>query len=205
MPARYFHWIIIALVFILIIPFLLFYDLGGGVLQIWDEARRGVNAFEMLRNGNLLVSHYEGMPDMWGTKPSLLVAIQAGMMGIFGPGELAVRFPSALAGLMTCIFVVYFSAKYLGKPWLGLIWSIVLVSCNGYVDMHGTRTGDFDALLTLFMFLYSLFFPIYRNKRAKIPALYRFICHSGNTDERDCRAIVHARSVDLGFCYKVCW
>ncbi len=175
MSKKGWHIIVILLIFILLIPYPLFHGLDAMVLRIWDEARRGVNAFEMLQNGNLLVTYYNGKPDMWGTKPSLFVLIQTGFMWLLGPGELAVRLPSALAGLFTCLFLLYLSWKYLKNPYYGLIWAVVLITFNGYVDFHGTRTGDFDALLTLFMFLSAFFFFLYTEEKTPRALLYSIL------------------------------
>jgi len=157
-------WIIF-LLFLFLIPYPLFHGLDALVLRQYDDARRGVNAYEMLHNGNLLVTHYDGKPDLWGTKPPLLVWMQAGFMLFLGPGELAVRLPSAIAGLMTCLLLLFISYKYLKNFLFGFIWATVLITFNGYVDFHGTRTGDFDALLTLFMFLYAFFFFLYTDRK----------------------------------------
>jgi 4-amino-4-deoxy-L-arabinose transferase-like glycosyltransferase len=163
----WYFWIITFL-FLLLIPYPLFHGLDALTLRIYDDARRGVNAFEMLHNGNFLVTYYNGEPDLWGTKPPLLVWLQTAFMLILGPGELAVRLPSAISSLLTCLVLVLFSVKYLRNPWFGLIWAVILVTFNGYLDFHGTRTGDFDAMLTLFMMLYALCFFIYtENKNPK--------------------------------------
>jgi 4-amino-4-deoxy-L-arabinose transferase-like glycosyltransferase len=155
------QWFIIGLLFLLLVPYPLFHGLDALVLRRYDDARRGVNAYEMLHNGNFLVTSYNGQPDMWGTKPPLLVWTQVAFMAVLGPGELAVRLPSAIAGLLTCLLILAFSWKYLKNPWFSLIWAAVLITFNGYVDFHATRTGDFDALLTLFMFLYAFFFFLF--------------------------------------------
>jgi 4-amino-4-deoxy-L-arabinose transferase-like glycosyltransferase len=160
-PGSVYQYLIIGIIFLTIVPYPLFHGLDAMVLRQYDDARRGVNAYEMMHNGNLLVTHYDGKPDMWGTKPPFLIWMQAGLMLVLGPGELAVRLPSAIAGLLTCLLMVFFSARYLKNPWFGLIWAAVLITCDGYVDFHGTRTGDFDALLTLFMFLYALAFFLF--------------------------------------------
>ena len=173
--AKSWHFWIISIVFLTLIPYPLFHGLDALTLRIYDDARRGVNAYEMLQNGNLLVTHYNGEPDMWGTKPPLLVWLQAGFMIILGPGELAVRLPSAISGLLTFMLLILFSSKYLRNPWFGLIWAVILFTFNGYLDFHGTRTGDFDALLTLFMMLYALFFFIYTERKDKKYLLYTAI------------------------------
>jgi 4-amino-4-deoxy-L-arabinose transferase-like glycosyltransferase len=166
---------LIILLFIILIPYPLFHGLDAMVLRQYDDARRGVNAYEMMHNGNLLVTYYNGQPDLWGTKPPLLVWIQTVFMMILGPGELAVRLPSALAGLFTCLIILFLSAKYLKNPFFGLCWSAVLITINGYVDFHGTRTGDFDALLTLFMFLYSFTFFLFTESKKPKYLLYTAI------------------------------
>jgi len=155
------HKIIILFLFLILIPFPLFFGLDTLVVREYDEARRAVNAYEMMHDGNLLVTHYQGSPDMWGTKPPLLVWGQALLMKILGPGIRAVRLPSALAGLFTCLAIFAFASYYLKNSFFGLIWALVLVTANGYVNLHGTRTGDYDALLTLFMTLYSISFFIF--------------------------------------------
>lgn len=130
-------------------------------LRIWDEARLAINAEEMTRNGNLLVTHFEGQPDMWNTKPPMMIWLQALFIKTIGLDELSIRLPSALAAFFTCMALVWFSVKYLGGFWFGFVTSLVLITSQGYVNMHGSRSGDYDTLLTLFTMLYSLFFFIY--------------------------------------------
>jgi 4-amino-4-deoxy-L-arabinose transferase-like glycosyltransferase len=169
------HTYVIIFLFLILVPYPLFHGLDALVLRQYDEARRGVNAYEMMHNGNLLVTHYHGKPDLWGTKPPLLVWSQTVFMMVLGPKELAVRLPSALAGLFTCLLIMFFSLKYIKNPLFGLFWSVVLITINGYVDFHGTRTGDFDALLTLFMFLYSLTFFLFTESKRPGYLLYTAI------------------------------
>lgn len=120
-------------------------------LRLWDEGRRAVNAFEMLQNGNWLVTHYAGEPEMWGTKPPFLIWCQAFFMKLLGYNELAVRLPAALAGLGTIFMIVFFSYKVLKKPMIGFFAALVLLTTRGYISEHVTRSGDFDALLTFFL------------------------------------------------------
>lgn len=157
--------LLLILVFFLLAGFPLFYNLDKPVVRLWDESRRGVNAYEMLHNGNWLVTHFDGSPEMWGTKPPLLIWLQVIFMKILGPGELALRLPSAIAALFTCLAMLAFSHRYLGNLLFGLVWALALVTANGYIEFHGARTGDFDALVTLFMLLYSLTFFKYLQNR----------------------------------------
>ena len=159
---------IIPFIFIVLCYFPLFLQLDSLPLRLYDEARRGVNAMEMLENGNWIVTHYNGQPDMWGTKPPLLIWLQAICMKIFGYNELAVRLPSALAGLATAILLFIFSNRILKSPFIGYFSILVLLTCEGYVTgAHSVRKGDFDALLTLWTTAYTLFFYYFLESKDK--------------------------------------
>lgn len=132
---------------VLVLP--LFGHLDALPIRLWDESRQAVSALEMIRNGNWLIPHCMGAPDMWSTKPPLMIWLQALSIRMLGPTELAVRLPAALAAAATCLLLYWYFARRLQKPWWGFVAVAALVSCNGYVTLHGTRTGDFDALLTL--------------------------------------------------------
>ena len=141
--------------------FPLFLHLDSLPLHLWDESRRAVNAMEMVQNGNILVSHFEGLPDMYGTKPPLLLWLQALCMKLFGFNELAVRLPSALAALATVLLLVQFCSKHLKLPFAGYLAAWVLLSNTMYINYHGAVTGDYDALLCLWTTAYLLCFYIY--------------------------------------------
>lgn len=130
--------------------FLLFGHIEKLPLRQYDEARQAINAMEMVQSGNLFVTTYDGEPETWNTKPPLLIWLQAGFMTFWGPTELAVRLPSALAALLTGIMLWRFASRRLHREYLGLLAAAILFTTAGYVRLHGTRTGDFDALLTLF-------------------------------------------------------
>lgn len=134
-------------------------------IRIWDEARQAINAYEMLNNGNFLVTHYEGSPDMWNTKPPLLVWTQTVFMKTIGVNELAVRLPSALAVLFTCISLLIFSFRYFKNHWFGIAAVLVLITSKGFIGDHAGRTGDYDALLALFTTLSGLSFFSYCETR----------------------------------------
>lgn len=127
----------------------LFADLGGLTLRLWDEARLAVSAIEMTKRGNWLVTTYGYHPDLWNTKPPLMVWLQASFIEVFGPSEWAVRLPAALAALASIGLIYWLLARFLHRPVSGLIAGVVLVSSLGYMGEHHGRSGDYDALLTL--------------------------------------------------------
>jgi 4-amino-4-deoxy-L-arabinose transferase-like glycosyltransferase len=130
--------------------FSLFWRVGAQPLQNWDEARLAVNAAEMLRNHHWLIAHYQGQPDLWNTKPLLLVWLQALSLHVFGYSEWAFRLPTALAAAALTAGVATFARRWLGGPLAGLLAGLALLSSKGFVTHHVARTGDYEALLVLF-------------------------------------------------------
>ena len=57
---------------------LFFHRLGELPIYVWDEARDTINALEMLRTGDLLVTYFHGRPDLWNTKPPGAIWLMAG-------------------------------------------------------------------------------------------------------------------------------
>src|ERR1051325_2737602 len=111
----------LGILLVVIISFPLFLNLDVLAIRTFDEARNTVNAYEMYRNGNYLISHFDGAPYLWNTKPPLLIWLQVLFMKILGPGELALRLPSALAGLFTCLSIFLFTGRILKDYLFGFI------------------------------------------------------------------------------------
>jgi 4-amino-4-deoxy-L-arabinose transferase-like glycosyltransferase len=151
----------------------LFGHLGTFPIRVWDEARVAMNAYEMLHDGDFIVTHFNGNPDMWNTKPPLLIWTQVAFMKVIGVNEIAVRLPSALAAFFTCLALMLFSIRYLRNFWLGFIAIIILVTSYGYIVSHAARMGDYDSLLTLFTTLSGLFIFLY-SEHQKTKYLYLF-------------------------------
>ena len=69
--------------------------------------------------------------------------------------------------------LLVFSIKYLDDFWFGFISILLLVTFNGYINQHVTRTGDYDALLILFTTAAGLlFYYLLEKKNASL--LYAF-------------------------------
>lgn len=160
------YWI--GLIIVLGIAYIpLFDSLGSLPIVLWDESRLAVSALEMYDSGNWLYLTYEGVPDHWNAKPPMMIWMQVISLKLFGLNEFAIRFPTAMAGLSTCILLYWFFGKKMQKPILGIITCAVLLTSQGYVKIHAARTGDFDTLLTLFIVSYSLFYYLYLKEEKK--------------------------------------
>ncbi len=153
------------LVLLVLVGYPLFAFLDTLPIRIWDESRLAINAYEMYKSGNYLVTTFHHQPDLWNTKPPLMIVLQALFMKVIGVNELAVRLPSAIAAFITALAIFIFSLRYLKSFWYGFIAVLVLITSEGYIGMHAARTGDYDVLLTLFSTVSSLFFFLYTETR----------------------------------------
>lgn len=147
--------------FLVACSFVFLMSLGVRPVQMWDESRLAVNALEMALNGNLIVTHFDGSPDMWNTKPPLLIWMIALCMKIVGYNEFALRLPSALSAMSTAIIIFIFASKYLKDIKISLVSGLVLITSYGFIGYHTGRSGDYDALLVLWITIYSLSYFIY--------------------------------------------
>jgi len=152
---------------------ILFHKLGSLTMDVWDEARNSISAIEMNEHKNILVTTFQGKTDTWNTKPPLLIIFQSVFIRIFGLSELSVRLPSAIAATIAVIFIFLFVSRYTKSHFVGFFSSFTLLTMPGLVDLHGVRTGDYEATLMLFSTLYSLFYLAYIETK-KVKYLYFF-------------------------------
>ena len=125
-------------------------------LQYWDESRLAVNAIEMLRTGDRFVTSYGFAPDLWNTKPPLVVNLMALSMQVFGGTVFALRLPSALSACACVLLVAWFVRRATGSLATGVAAGILLAGSSLFYGHHGGQTGDYDAPLTLLTTGYAL-------------------------------------------------
>jgi 4-amino-4-deoxy-L-arabinose transferase-like glycosyltransferase len=147
-----FIYYFLALILLSIAFYNIFYHLGEFPIYSWDEARHGVNAYEMLRHGNFIVNTYRYKPDYWNLKPPLSYwTIMAGYK-IAGFNALGLRLVSGICALLTIMIVAIFVKKNFGN--LASLLSILTLSTSTqYIINHCARTGDADSL---FVFLFTV-------------------------------------------------
>jgi 4-amino-4-deoxy-L-arabinose transferase-like glycosyltransferase len=163
------YWFYFCLVLILA-SFNLFFFLGSLPIQNWDEARNGVSAYEMIKNHELVKNTYLGQTDYWNTKPPLLFWTIALSYQIFGFTTFALRFPSALFGLLSIILTMLLARNFYGDK-TSLLSGIILATSYGFIHFHAARKGDFDSLLVL-LIIASIFFLTLSSKRK----FYFYLC-----------------------------
>ena len=153
--------ILFIVLFIASIALILFQRLGYYPINLWDESLYALSALEMSENGNYLVKYMEGKPDMWVTKPPLLLWLQVFFMKIFGYHEVSIRLPSAL-GILSMILVLFYWFKRKYNSYIpGAVFGLITVTSVGITEIHVARTGSIDALLTALLTLFAVSFFFY--------------------------------------------
>lgn len=147
-------------VLLLLIYLVVFLKLDAFHMRWWDESMFAVNTYEMIQNGKLFSLYFDGVPDLFNTKPPLTVWLQVACVKLLGYNELAIRLPSAIAAAITILLLFDFVAKYFNRIW-AWICAMVLLTSQGFIGFHTGRTGDSDAVLTLFLFLANIHFLKY--------------------------------------------
>ncbi len=145
---RYFWWFFALAIGVL--TFLCFFRLDAAPILSSDEGRHGVNAYEMMKEGNYIANTYNGKVDYWNLKPPL--SFYFIMLGyrIFGYNAWGLRFFSALAYLTLAIIVAVFLKKKFNSM-ASLLSVFMFAACYFYFADHFVRNGDPDALFILFV------------------------------------------------------
>lgn len=153
---------LILLTFFLILAYFpLFFQLDSYTLRDWDESLYAINAAEMAETGDFIVKYSDQKPDMWNTKPPLIVWVQHIFMRVLGYNELAVRLPSAFAGLALLLVLIFFVRKHLDSELGGFLSAFILLCAPAFAYYHTTRTGDHEAPLALFLTLSLIHLYLY--------------------------------------------
>lgn len=146
------------------LAFLCFRCLGVAQIDSWDEARHGVSAYEMMRNGDFLVNTYLGQPDYWNVKPPLSFLTVAAGFAIFGYNTVGLRFFSALFYLTASVCAGLFARRH---SRLASLLAMVFLCANYFpFKAHLARAGDADSLyLLLFTLAMLSMLKIRQNQR----------------------------------------
>lgn len=158
----------------------LFAKLGVAPIYMWDEATYANNALDMYLTHDPVVVRMEGQPDLYNTKPPFVLWMETISLHLFGWNEFAIRLPSAVFALLTILVLLWFSLAVFDSVLIAMVAMLTLVSANGYVTIHVTRSGDLDATLVFWITLYLLVFLKYLLKPGR-PGLHFFLMAVGIT------------------------
>lgn len=165
------RWTIAAIV--VLAALFLFVDARTMPIILWDESRTIVNALEMKRTGLGLVTTYRGAPDLWNTKPPLLIWLMVASISAFGTAEWALRLPSLIATLGTVLMLVLVVRRTTGSVATAALAAFLMVASPAFFGEHSGRTADYDALLLFFTtaYLFLFFGAVHRARPSAATAL----------------------------------
>ncbi|MFW5820081.1 MAG: ArnT family glycosyltransferase [Bacteroidota bacterium] len=136
---------------ILFIPFL-----GGVHLFDWDEINFAESAREMLVTRNFLTVQINYEP-FW-EKPPLFFWLQVLSVKLFGLNEFAMRFPNAIAGILSLIVIFRVGRRIIDENF-GLLW--MLVYTGSILPFFYFKSGIIDPWFNLLTFLGIVHFSYY--------------------------------------------
>lgn len=151
---------IFVIFFLLLFSPLFFYNLGGVSLVDFDEAWWAEVARNILVRKDPFVLFFNESPIFF--HPPFGYSLIALSQLIFGVGEFASRFPSALLGLGSVI-LTYLIGRNLFNRIVGVTGSLMLVSSVWFILR--ARSGNLDAIF-LFMFLLTIYFFVKSQKHS---------------------------------------
>ena len=119
----------------------------------WDETALGYDAYSILKTGRDLhgnVLPILAFPSFGDYKPSLYFYVIIPFMAVFGPTTLAIRLPSALAGIVTT-WLVFLIGKKLKDERLGLLGALFFAvqPWNVHISRAGFETNLASMLVAL--------------------------------------------------------
>ena len=139
-----------------VVFFLSFYQLEEKYVDPFDEARHGVNAYEMFRQGNLIKSTYGYETDYYNLKPPLSMwCIMLGFL-LFGKTVFALRAYSAVCYILLVAFVGMFVKRNYGRMEAILAMGFLALNTAPF-EAHMIRAGDADSLYVLLFTLAMLY------------------------------------------------
>ena len=132
----------------------------------WDETAIGYNAYSILKTGRdeygqFLPLVFKSFGDY---KPGLYIYLTVPSVALFGLNELAVRVPSALAGIAS-VWLIYLASLLLFKKKLLALFISFALAMSPW-QMHFSR-GGWEANLALFLVLAGLLFFLKSEKKPK--------------------------------------
>ena len=146
---------IVAFGILFFIPFI-----GNVHLFDWDEINFAEMAREMIESGDYLTVQINFQP-FW-QKPPLFIWMQVLSMKLFGVNEFAARFPNAICGIITLLFLFNIGRKIYDIKF-GLLWA--LSYAGSILPFFYFKFGIIDPWFNLFIFLGVYFLIIFNQNQ----------------------------------------
>lgn len=135
---------------LLLVTVLAFYKLSKHPIYEWDESHTVINAVEMIQNGDIFNLYYVGQPDELRAKPPLFIWVVVTSFEVFGVNKWSLRLPSALFTILA-FFLIFKIINLYRSHEFAFMTCLILLPVKAIIGYHVGRTGDFDAMLLVFL------------------------------------------------------
>lgn len=164
-----YYLFIISFAGILFLPFI-----GQSNLFDWDEINFAEAAREMIVTGDYLTVRINYEP--FHEKPPLFIFTQAISMYIFGINEFAARFPNAVMGIITLLFLFNIGKKLKDEKFGFLL----VIAYSGSILSHFYfKTAIIDPFFNFFMFVSIYYLYQSTNNSTNNRIILKYICWAG--------------------------
>lgn len=168
------NYLIILIIFLAL--YLRFYKLESNPPGLyWDEVSNGYNAYSILKTakdeyGVFMPTLFRSYDDY---KPSVYIYTLVPSIAIFDLSEFAVRFPSAMAGILTVLLTYYLAKRITARYKIALIAAFFLAISPWHLQFS---RGGFEANLMQFLTVLGiiLFIKGIKNYRLLVPCAISF-------------------------------
>ena len=144
------HYWITFTILLTLLTIVCFINLGTYAVDSWDEARHGVNAYEMIMQNNYIANYYGGKLDYWNLKPPISYYVIMLGYKIFGYNAFGMRFFSVIAFIILVASIALFLKKKVGEK-TSLLSIVFFLGTFWFFKKHFVKTGDADSLFLLFI------------------------------------------------------
>lgn len=159
------HWLTLGLI-VFIAAFLRLYNLDQNPPSLyWDEASLGYNAYAILTTGH--DEHGEYLPlarfiAFGDYKPPGYIYAIVPAMAVFGVNEFAIRFPSALSGILMVLLTYFLATKLIKNTWVGIVSAALLAVSPWSLQLS---RGAFEAHLAALFHLVAVILFLLATKK----------------------------------------
>lgn len=145
----------LAIVLVILFGLIFFFRLDYNTLASWDEAWYATISREIVRSGNYLDLTWNGTP--YFDHPPLGFWLMAVSYTLIGINEFSTRLPSAIAGILSIIFLYKIGELLFKSKLVGFASSVILGTSVWYVIR--VRSGNLDSLL-VFFYIATVYFAV---------------------------------------------
>lgn len=142
-------YVVVLLLVLCLGAYLVFHNLDEQHIVAYDEARHGVNGYEMLQSGDWIVPTYMGAEEDWNLKPPLSFWLIAINFQLFGYTNFAFRFHSAVAMLLMLLITALWLKKRHGAV-ASIVAALLMLANASFFGLSSARAGDATMLFVLF-------------------------------------------------------